>query len=455
MLSEDHHGECFTLDMTRVNWELEPGEKVQEFVAALLLLAHPTGNMITPSRGDRGVDIRIPTETGYKIYQVKRYSSRLTSNQAKDIEASWKTFAAETLGHIPVASWTLVMPWNPTNERLEWLEALTSDAGIPVDWMGRITLDNMAADNPSLVSYYFGDGERRLNDLLASALAAGKEVPDGLGAAGVLDAVKNRQAALADSLCAVDPFYRYEISVRTGVLDDETCAAEGKAAVGAALVRFETLTDTSYAITRIYPRSAESQNLRPIKATVQFDFEPGTEEHDAVERFHLYGAPFEKIAASVISSEGPPGTTARGDGFMSVFSLPVADPLPELELKLLGGRGEVTHCIQLEDVQVSTGVAADRGTRLIASDRASVLGIEMLTGAQGRKDELSLTVSPPFGKSARAVLPAVEFLVALVPGCELQLAVSGGKALVAGWHVEDGRLSEGCATVLRGASVTC
>jgi hypothetical protein len=54
-----------------VNWELEPGEKIEEFVAAMLLLDNPRGNRITPARGDRGVDIRVPTPDGYDIYQVR------------------------------------------------------------------------------------------------------------------------------------------------------------------------------------------------------------------------------------------------------------------------------------------------------------------------------------------------------------------------------------------------
>jgi hypothetical protein len=35
--------------MTTVNWEREPGEKIEEFVAAMLLLEHRHGNHITPS----------------------------------------------------------------------------------------------------------------------------------------------------------------------------------------------------------------------------------------------------------------------------------------------------------------------------------------------------------------------------------------------------------------------
>ncbi|MFD0884251.1 hypothetical protein ACFQ08_06765 [Streptosporangium algeriense] len=50
--------------MTTVNWEREPGEKIEEFVAAMLLIEHPHGNRITPSRGDQGVDTWIRNPDG-------------------------------------------------------------------------------------------------------------------------------------------------------------------------------------------------------------------------------------------------------------------------------------------------------------------------------------------------------------------------------------------------------
>jgi hypothetical protein len=72
--------------MTSVNGEREPGDKVEEFVAAMLLLEHRHGNHVTPSRGDRGVDVRVWNSDGYDIYQVKRYARPLTSRQVTEIE---------------------------------------------------------------------------------------------------------------------------------------------------------------------------------------------------------------------------------------------------------------------------------------------------------------------------------------------------------------------------------
>jgi hypothetical protein len=186
--------------VSAVNWEREPGEKIEEFVAALLLLEHPAGNLITPSRGDRGVDIRVPNPDGFDIYQVKRYTRPLTSRQAKEIETSWATFVRETLPVLPVRSWTLVTPWNPTNERLDWLAGLTAGSGVATTWMGRTNLDVLAAQRQSLVSYYFGDGGHELKRLLADALQAGRDLPHTDAAEDLLAAAIARQRSIAATL---------------------------------------------------------------------------------------------------------------------------------------------------------------------------------------------------------------------------------------------------------------
>ncbi|MFG1697117.1 hypothetical protein [Nonomuraea sp. NPDC049309] len=146
---------------------------MEEDVAALLLLNHSRGNRITSSGGERGVDVRVSNPNGYDIYQVKRYSQALTANQAARVKDSWNTFAAETLPALPVRSWTLVTPWQPANERLDWLERLTADSGIPSTGWG-ISLDGMAAEKPSLLEFFFGDGGQRLQRLMTEALQGGR-----------------------------------------------------------------------------------------------------------------------------------------------------------------------------------------------------------------------------------------------------------------------------------------
>ncbi|MEV1168964.1 hypothetical protein [Nonomuraea sp. NPDC049784] len=55
--------------------------------------------------------------------------------------------------------------------------------------MGGSTLDGLAADNAALVEYCLGDGGQRLARLMADALQGGRDVPQGVPAEDLLQAV--------------------------------------------------------------------------------------------------------------------------------------------------------------------------------------------------------------------------------------------------------------------------
>lgn len=165
--------------------------------------------------------MRVWNPDGYDIYQVKRYSRPLAAKQETSVQGSWDTFTAETLPVLPMRSWTLVTAWEPTNERLDWLEQLTTGHGIRTHWMGGTTLDGLAADNPALVEYYFGDGGQRLARLMADALQGGRDLPQGVPSEDLLQAVIARQRSLATALNEVEPFYRYEVQIRSGRVHEQ------------------------------------------------------------------------------------------------------------------------------------------------------------------------------------------------------------------------------------------
>src|SRR5579875_1722839 len=272
--------------MTPVNWERLDGQIVEELVGALIVLADARSNHITASRGDRGIDIREWTDHGFNIYQVKRYTRPLTSRQASEIEESWRVFVAEGAPSLRIASWTLVTPWDPSNERREWLERLTSDSEIATHWMGRTQLDVLAAQNPRVVDYYLGDGARQWQELMASAIAGAKEPPSGAGGQALLDAISGRHEALADALNEVDPFYRYEIEVVAGGISRNWQPTARDNA--AACVLFRQVNDERTIITRVFARSALSSVLRPITQSINFDVSSSVEARDTIERFRRF-----------------------------------------------------------------------------------------------------------------------------------------------------------------------
>ncbi len=183
-----------------------------------------------------------------------------------DVEESWRRFVAETMPVLPVRSWTLVMPWNPTHERLEWLERLTAGSGLRIAWMDRDRLDAMAAEHPALIAYYFGDGGERIAHLMTQAFQGARPMPEPaqLAAETLLAAAIERYEGLAAALTDVDPFYRYEFEVREGQVRRLPWDAGVDDHALIAFVRYLQLNERHYLVMRLVARAVESFSLRPI-----------------------------------------------------------------------------------------------------------------------------------------------------------------------------------------------
>jgi len=418
--------------MTKVNWEREPGETIEEFVAAMLLLDHPHGNQITPSRGDRGVDIRVWNSDGFDVYQVKRFARPLTSKQATNIEESWETFVEETLPTLSVRSWTLVTPWEPSNERLDWLKELTAGSNIHIEWMGGRTLDGMASRRPSLVDYFFGDGGERLHRLMADALQGGREVSKGIAGEDLVNAVITRHKVLAAALNEVDPFYRYELEVRTGKFCDQPWDADARSNSNIVLIQYKQFDTDSYLVTRLVARSVESPRLRPIVVSSELIADRGSPQERALEDFREFGAPIRDMPGWINEVNGPPGLTAfSGPGRISILPLPVVNA-PDLEARLLSPDGSVLHTLNLINVEVARGLNGP-GSWMSARDPSDVLRFELLLNGTGGQT-LQITPSSLTGKTPAEALPAMRMAADLTEDNSLVLAIRGGKPISPVWQ---------------------
>lgn len=421
--------------MSAVNWERESGERVEEFVAALLLLKNPRGNMITPSRGDRGVDIRIESDQGVDVLQVKRYSRPLTSRQEQEIKKSWATFKNEIMTTETVRSWTLVMPWDPTTERLAWMKDLTQDAGIVTSWWGRAQLDGLAAENEPLVNYYFGDGGAKLQTMLAQVLAGGQALPSG-DAPTMLSAATSRLHHLAVSLAEIDPFYNYELQFRRGRLDDVSKAEADPA--GAAMVTYEQLDSNTVSVLRIVPRSAESVRLRPIQQKVLLQADAGSKKHDALLDFMVHGAPVDGISGEVIEAVGPPGTTDTGTFLFSIW--PLGNKVPNLELQLVDKSQKVIRRLPLAPATVSSGFKS-KGLWVEADDVGGSLHVELRMSPE-KPNEIRFKTLDITGAIPSVVLPGLHFAAAWGEGNGVRLGIRGGKPLSSVWPMGEDEISE-------------
>ena len=430
--------------MTRVNWELESGEKIEEFVSAMLLLRHNgPGNRITPSRGDRGVDLRLQDPDGFRFFQVKRYTRPLVPAQVREVRKSWETFLKDTVPRELVKSWTLACPLDPSNERLDWLRELTKDSGVPVNWLDRTALDAMAAEHPALVAYFFAGGEERLHRHLANAFQAARDVPEDAATEDLLAAVTTRLLSLQKVLDEVDPFYRYELEIRAGRVKDEHLLRDLAQPSASALIEFQQLDPSHYQVMRVIPRRPASAQLRPITANVVFHAAVGSPEHAALEEFRQFGVPLTGVLGTVVESSGPPGVRQpRGDGLFTVMPLPSnAAALPDLEVRLVGADGRIHHAVDLMNLRISRGLGGSTGMWLSGTDRAGAVCFSFLMGGADGTAEVRVEPLPLAGKTPGSVLPAVLMKAAMADGMQLVIAVREGPGLTTPWPM-DGFLHE-------------
>lgn len=436
-----------------VNWEREPGERVEDFAAAYLLMRAGRGNQIRPSRGDRGIDVQIPTANGWKIFQVKRFAKNLSSTDKKHIKGSWDRFVKEVLPTRDIKSWSLVLPLEPTPENEIWFAKLTADVDFEINWIGRALLDGWAAENPKLTAYYFQGGETRLHDLMATALS-GSQQPQGEGDP-LLNSVQGRMLALGKSLDEVDPFYSYELELRSGDLRDISAKQSMTQFERPGLVEsvLEQVNDTQYLVTHIIARSEVSTELRPIRGTINFTVMT-PEAKEAVERWVQYGAPLSDAPGTVIRTEGPPGTTFGESTVATASVLPALDDsqLPPLEFRLIDPAGVTLLTVPVTTATHSAGLRG-KGVWLQVEVGPAVV-VEYFVGSE-KPGSIQIKANNAVGASPSAAFPAVK-LLAQLPGNSLQLAIQGGPLYMPTFDFEDNEISTDAvnfATLLRLLSV--
>ncbi|GAB3236916.1 hypothetical protein GCM10027447_35650 [Glycomyces halotolerans] len=253
----------------RVSWSRYSGEDVEHTVAMLLARRYPNATRIRPSQGDGGIDILVPVDTGYAVWQVKRFAENLSSNQKTQIENSIAHLQEfiEQRG-LPVLEWRLIMPLDPTHENREWLDDLLRNADFNHYWHGLVVVDDLAAEYPDVIDYYLRDGKDRLNAAMTNLGAAmslqGARPPFTAG-----DATMGL-TGIFETLNQTDPHYRYEFDVSAERRDPPISP-------GLALA-FVKGHRGAYVTYRVYARTSESlvrghSNIKVLLACRTVDLE--------------------------------------------------------------------------------------------------------------------------------------------------------------------------------------
>jgi hypothetical protein len=207
-----------------------------------------------------------------------------------------------------------------------------------------------------------------------------------------------------------------------------------------AWVHYRQLDKQTYLVMRLLPRCTESLQLRPITGSVQLEVPVGSPEHQAVEDWLRYGAPFHNVPGTVTNVSGPPRLpTSSGPGRFSFMAATETDSdWPDLELRLLATDDSVAHTLELVGMRVSRGLDGP-GMWLSGTDRAGVLEFRFLLGGPDR-DQVRMTMATLIGKTPADVLPAVHRVAGLASGAGLVLAVRGGRPLTPVWHPKESEI---------------
>ena len=326
--------------MGRVEWSALGGDEVETLLSNLFYNRHERAQRVRPSQGDFGIDILLPVSdepAQWDVYQVKKFASNLDANQKGQIEKSFRRILLALVRRkIPLRHWYLVTPLDPTlHNLLDWfkdmparaVQELTKDPkvkltpqelddinawlhapGRSIDWKGLNFCESLAADHPYVVDYYLHGGRERLREAVADVAAllrtdmslpsqsqaAENHSPD--TSALVTPGDVQEHLYKLDRVLDTDPHYRYGIS-----LDLNRPDLQPEPRLVAATQ--ERLAGGRWLTFKIYQRSAQSLDERPIPLDLMFRFED-LHEREAFETWLKFGRPTELTASFTMDLPG-------------------------------------------------------------------------------------------------------------------------------------------------------
>jgi hypothetical protein len=366
--------------MARVEWSRHPGD-IEAAVGMLICSRFPNAVRVTPSQGDGGIDIFVPTQDADKqreVYQVKSFHERLNSSRKRQITRSLKEVIKTTAEEgWEIMRWHLVMPLDLTDNELKWFhETLTKDCKFPCEVNGLLFCDTMAAHYPKVIDYYLRDGRERLQEQMSNlaAVLSGRKNRQENDAVVAADVVPDL-AAVHKALNACDPFYKYDFTV-----SDSPPPAEPPEREPDLVAVYATRQDSVWITFKIIALSLAALQERPIKAqfTVAIPAEDD-ELRQQFERFVDYGDPIRMPPGTVSGSLDLPGGLG-GDlsgASLAVLSSPDADDAEPAELLLAiiaPDSDSVVATTTIRRIDVTVGQA---GLRSVFVEKSGIFTLEL------------------------------------------------------------------------------
>jgi hypothetical protein len=416
------------LAMARVEWTRRTPDEIEAVLGIMLLREFPNGQRIRPARGDNGIDVYVPNDDGWVVYQIKSFTEALTSSHKRQITKSWERFRDFVNDNkLRTKAWYVVLPLNPTRPEIEWLNDLTAGTDFDCEWRGLDFCEGLVARYPEVVDYYLFDGRDRLQEvvrtLLAAAGWAGGTETDPFSPSDAYPSLEQ----LHEALNTFDPHYYFDFEVSTlrdGEHPRTPAEAEG-------LVAAVTRTSGGRAVTfRIFARFIEAPIERPVPGFFSPKIEPGTPAALAWEEFLTYGIPVEELAVSRVSIDLPGGLGAdAADAFVRLgpASPDAARPFA-LTMDVLDQDGVVLATTNV-NINAATVGMDGKGIALSGSEEAGVFNLDLRLHRDVEGLKFNLSANEVTGRRPADVLPGLDVLLAFEPGRLLRLSLKDGPPL--------------------------
>ena len=170
---------------------------------------------------------------------------------------------------------------------------------------------------------------------------------------------------------------------------------------------YERVPGDQWLAFKIYARSAQSVEERPIPLKLTFEIESGSEDESAFKEWLKFGKPFEGLTAAV--DRDLPGGLGSGQISGKVSLLPVDEGTPgrRVRQRIVDPDGSVLAEIALS--VRSTSGPQGAGVRTYGSDSSGLLSIEWLLDPEDEIVAFNYAHTPLEGLEASKVVEAVTF----------------------------------------------
>lgn len=413
--------------MSRVEWTRRAPEEIESVLAILLCRENPAAERVRPARGDRGIDVFVPTPDGWIVYQVKSFTESLTSSHKRQIKKSWMRFL-EFIDErkLKVKEWYCIRPLNATIPDRDWLAELTGDPAFPRAWKGLDFCEGLVAKFPDVVDYYLFDGKEQLRKTIEVFLrAAGfaKGAADVFHPSDALPTLETLHAALNK----LDPHYYFDFSVDTVPPGAEPPVPQPADNLVASAIRRAGDQAVTF---RIFARFKEATTERPVPGTFTPSAEPGSPEAKAWEDFLTFGVPVEALPVTAMSLELPGGLGATAeDGLVNVGPAQLDGARPfDLHVAVIDAAGTELASAVVRMDSPTIGVTGG-GIGLHGTEAAGVFDLDLRIRPAGEALALSLHSRDFTGAPPADVLPGLRLLAVCQPPHLLHLSLRNGPSL--------------------------